>query len=64
MKVEIFAAGDGTNYPAGGELVTVHYTGYVSYVPLPASTVGADALSFHSLPMEQSSIQRMIEVNH
>jgi len=28
--VEIFAAGDGINYPRAGQTVTVHYTGYLS----------------------------------
>lgn len=30
VKVEIFAAGDGINYPKKGHTVTVHYTAYVS----------------------------------
>ena len=30
VKVEIFAAGDGVNYPRKGQTVTVHYTGYLS----------------------------------
>lgn len=30
VKVEIFIAGDGLNYPKPGHTVTVHYTGYVS----------------------------------
>jgi FK506-binding protein 1 len=29
VKVEIFAAGDGINYPRPGNTVTVHYTGYL-----------------------------------
>ena len=30
VKVEIFAAGDGINYPRPGNTVTVHYTGFLS----------------------------------
>mmetsp|Transcript_5728 Transcript_5728/g.16067 ORF Transcript_5728/g.16067 Transcript_5728/m.16067 type:complete len:103 (-) Transcript_5728:610-918(-) len=30
VRVEIFAAGDGINYPRAGQTVTVHYTGYLS----------------------------------
>ncbi|GMI32681.1 hypothetical protein TeGR_g2054 [Tetraparma gracilis] len=30
VKVEIFAAGDGVNYPRKGQTVCVHYTGYLS----------------------------------
>ena len=30
VKVEIFAAGDGVNYPRKGQTVTVHYTGYLA----------------------------------
>ena len=30
VKVEIFAAGDGVNYPKKGSMVTVHYTGYLA----------------------------------
>ena len=30
MKVEIFAAGDGINYPRPGNTVTVHYTGFLA----------------------------------
>ncbi len=30
VRVEIFAAGDGVNYPRKGQTVTVHYTGYLS----------------------------------
>mmetsp|Transcript_79864 Transcript_79864/g.159477 ORF Transcript_79864/g.159477 Transcript_79864/m.159477 type:complete len:110 (-) Transcript_79864:325-654(-) len=29
VKVEIFAAGDGINYPRTGQTVTVHYTGFL-----------------------------------
>ncbi|CAM9328611.1 unnamed protein product [Sphacelaria rigidula] len=29
VQVEIFAAGDGINYPQKGQTVTVHYTGYL-----------------------------------
>lgn len=29
VQVEIFAAGDGINYPRPGNTVTVHYTGMV-----------------------------------
>ena len=29
VKVEIFAAGDGINYPRPGDTVTVHYTGFL-----------------------------------
>jgi FK506-binding protein 1 len=29
VKVEIFAAGDGVNYPRKGQTVTCHYTGYL-----------------------------------
>mmetsp|Transcript_17292 Transcript_17292/g.28913 ORF Transcript_17292/g.28913 Transcript_17292/m.28913 type:complete len:113 (+) Transcript_17292:84-422(+) len=29
VTVEIFAAGDGINYPRPGHTVTVHYTGYL-----------------------------------
>lgn len=29
VKVEIFIAGDGLNYPRAGHTVTVHYTGYL-----------------------------------
>lgn len=29
VSVEIFAAGDGINYPRAGNTVTVHYTGYL-----------------------------------
>jgi len=29
VRVEIFAAGDGINYPRKGQTVTVHYTGYL-----------------------------------
>ena len=29
VKVEIFAAGDGINYPKKGQTVTLHYSGYV-----------------------------------
>ena len=29
VTVEIFAAGDGINYPRPGNVVTVHYTGYL-----------------------------------
>ena len=29
VLVEIFAAGDGINYPRPGNTVTVHYTGYL-----------------------------------
>ncbi len=29
VKVEIFAAGDGINYPRPGNTVTVHYTGFL-----------------------------------
>lgn len=29
VQVEIFAAGDGINYPKPGNTVTVHYTGYL-----------------------------------
>jgi FKBP-type peptidyl-prolyl cis-trans isomerase len=29
VQVEIFAAGDGINYPRLGNTVTVHYTGYL-----------------------------------
>jgi FKBP-type peptidyl-prolyl cis-trans isomerase len=29
VKVEIFAAGDGINYPRTGHTVTVHYTGFL-----------------------------------
>ena len=28
VKVEIFAAGDGINYPKKGQTVTLHYSGY------------------------------------
>ena len=30
VTVEIFAAGDGINYPRPGNVVTVHYTGFLS----------------------------------
>ena len=30
VKVEIFAAGDGINYPRPGNTVTVHYTGFLA----------------------------------
>ncbi|KAJ1451636.1 hypothetical protein M885DRAFT_529227 [Pelagophyceae sp. CCMP2097] len=30
VTVEIFAAGDGMNYPHIGQTVTVHYTGYLA----------------------------------
>ena len=30
VSVEIFAAGDGINYPRPGNTVTVHYTGYLA----------------------------------
>ena len=30
VKVEIFTAGDGINYPKEGHTVTVHYTAYLS----------------------------------
>ena len=30
VKVEIFAAGDGVNYPKKGSMVTVHYTAYLT----------------------------------
>jgi len=30
VNVEIFAAGDGVNYPRAGNVVTVHYTGFLS----------------------------------
>lgn len=29
VTVEIFAAGDGINYPRAGNTVTVHYTGFL-----------------------------------
>jgi FKBP-type peptidyl-prolyl cis-trans isomerase len=29
VSVEVFAAGDGINYPKQGNTVTVHYTGYL-----------------------------------
>eukprot|EP01036_Dinobryon_divergens_P027804 gene27804-36632_t len=29
VRVEIFAAGDGINYPRPGNIVTVHYTGFL-----------------------------------
>ncbi|CAM9759584.1 unnamed protein product [Heterosigma akashiwo] len=29
VRVEIFAAGDGINYPQPGQTVTVHYTGFL-----------------------------------
>lgn len=29
LSVEIFAAGDGMNYPSRGHTVTVHYSGYL-----------------------------------
>ena len=29
MRVEIFAAGDGINYPRTGNMVTCHYTGFL-----------------------------------
>lgn len=29
VRVEIFAAGDGINYPRAGNTVTVHYTGFL-----------------------------------
>lgn len=29
ITVEIFAAGDGVNYPRKGQTVTVHYSGYL-----------------------------------
>ena len=29
VTVEIFAAGDGVNYPRSGNTVTVHYTGFL-----------------------------------
>lgn len=29
MTVEIFAAGDGINYPKPGNTVTIHYTGHL-----------------------------------
>lgn len=29
VRVEIFAAGDGINYPRKGQTVTVHYTGFL-----------------------------------
>ena len=29
IAVEIFAAGDGVNYPRQGQTVTVHYSGYL-----------------------------------
>ena len=29
VSVEVFAAGDGINYPKPGNTVTVHYTGYL-----------------------------------
>ncbi|CAM9449441.1 unnamed protein product [Chrysoparadoxa australica] len=29
LQVEIFAAGDGINYPKKGQTVTVHYTGFL-----------------------------------
>ena len=41
VKVEIFAAGDGINYPRRGQTVTVHYSGYVrpvSYTHLTLPT--------------------------
>jgi FK506-binding protein 1 len=30
VRVEIFAAGDGINYPRPGNTVTVHYTGFLA----------------------------------
>mmetsp|Transcript_20896 Transcript_20896/g.41749 ORF Transcript_20896/g.41749 Transcript_20896/m.41749 type:complete len:110 (+) Transcript_20896:63-392(+) len=30
VKVEIFAAGDGVNYPKKGSMVTIHYTAYLA----------------------------------
>ena len=30
VRVEIFSAGDGINYPRSGNTVTVHYTGFLS----------------------------------
>ena len=30
VRVEIFSAGDGINYPRPGNTVTVHYTGFLS----------------------------------
>ena len=30
VQVEIFAAGDGINYPRAGNIVTVHYTGFLA----------------------------------
>lgn len=30
VSVEIFAAGDGINYPRSGNTVTVHYTGFLA----------------------------------
>ena len=30
IQVEVFAAGDGINYPRPGNTVTVHYTGFLS----------------------------------
>ena len=29
IQVEVFAAGDGINYPRPGNTVTVHYTGFL-----------------------------------
>lgn len=35
VKVEIFTAGDGINYPQRGKhVVIIHYTGYVRALPL------------------------------
>lgn len=30
VSVEIFAAGDGINYPRPGNVVTIHYTGFLA----------------------------------
>ena len=57
--MEIFAAGDGINYPSGGKIVSVHYTGYVRRRHRRVFKYK----NYYSCPMVINSTRRMIEEN-
>lgn len=60
VHVEIFAAGDGVNYPKKGHKVTIHYTAYLAHNGQKFDSVSCFSLfteqknsfdSFHSLSL-------------